>query len=190
MRTKREIRGKGCWFFFSHTTNCLMDVNLSLIWCSKFFGYYNFSSVSCRKSHWLCRCPGLHRSCETLISATQPSTAAGLADACSGVSSQQAPPAALTTVELSSFWRWDCCAAPWVAFNGLHLFPLPSLNLRRLCHLGVWELELSCDFVIVNLGLETRLSIILFLVSMSFTCALQGLVCGVLAAKWFMNYGI
>lgn len=57
-----------------------MSVNLSLIWCSRLFGCYNFSSVSCCKSHQLCLYPGLHHSCETFISGTH-SPITSLADA-------------------------------------------------------------------------------------------------------------
>lgn len=84
IRTKRKIRGRVCCFF--STTNCLMGVNLSLILCSRFFGCYNFSSVSCCKSHRLCLYPGLLHSCEALISGTH-SSVSGLADACYLVSS-------------------------------------------------------------------------------------------------------
>lgn len=72
--------------FFSPTTSCLMGVNLSLIRCSRLFGCYNFSSVSCCKTHRLRLYPGLHHSCETLISRTH-SPITALADACSLVSS-------------------------------------------------------------------------------------------------------
>lgn len=73
-------------FFGFFATNCLMGVNLSLMWCSRLFGCYNFSSVSCCKTHRLCLRPGLHPSCETLISGTH-SSIASLADACCLVSS-------------------------------------------------------------------------------------------------------
>lgn len=52
----------------------------------RLFGCYNFSSVSCCKTHRLCLHSGLHPSCETLISGTHSSTA-GLAEACCLVSS-------------------------------------------------------------------------------------------------------
>ena len=75
-----------CFFCF-FATNCLMGINLSLIWYSRLFGCDNFSSVSCCKTHRLCLYyPGLHPSCETLISSTR-SSIAGLADACCLVSS-------------------------------------------------------------------------------------------------------
>lgn len=72
--------------FFSPTTSCLIGVNLSSIQCSGLFGCYNFSSVSCCKTHRLCLYPGLHHSCETLISGTH-SPITALADACCLVSS-------------------------------------------------------------------------------------------------------
>lgn len=58
-----------------------MGVNLSSICCSGVFGCYNFSSVSCCKTHQLCLYPGFHHSCETLISETH-SPITALADVC------------------------------------------------------------------------------------------------------------
>lgn len=86
-REKSEIRVTDLFFVFGFfATNCLMHVNLSLIWCSRLFECYNFSSVSCYKTYRLCLYPGLHPSCETLISGTH-SSITGLAHACDLVSS-------------------------------------------------------------------------------------------------------
>lgn len=180
--------------FSSPTTSCLMGVNLSSIRCSRLFGCYNFSSVSCCKTHWLRLYPGLHHSCETLISGTH-SPITALADACCLVSSPAgswllfwcSPGTANNCGTLVNL-ETGCCAAPWVALHVLYLFPLISLNLGRICHQGVWESKLSCDFVILNLGFETGLFIIFSVCE----CVLHTFFAEpcVLPAKWFINYGI
>lgn len=139
--------------FFSPTTSCLIGVNLSSIQCSGLFGCYNFSSVSCCKTHRLRLYPGLHHSCETLISGTH-SPITALADACCLVgspagsgSSSDTLLAPLTTVELLSIWR-QAAVISWVALHVLYLFPL-LLNwkdclgclesaLLWLCHIKPW----------------------------------------------------
>lgn len=163
-------------------------VNLSLIQYSRLFGCDYFSSVSCRKTHRLRLKPGLHHSCGTLISGTHASLAAQ-AHACCLVSSPAGP------------WFFSCCSSGTAnncgslvvlemgplqcCLGGLQCPVLISAHFSEpgwICHLGVWESKLSREFVIVNLGFATRLSIVLLVcVTLSFICSLQSPVYSLLS---------
>lgn len=161
-----------------------MGVNLSSICCSRVFGCYNFSSVSCCKTHQLCLYPGFHHSCETLISETH-SPITALADVCCLVHSPAGswllswyPPGTTSNCEtlviLEMGLLWCSLGGPQRPLLISSHFPEPGKDLSP----GVWESKLSCDFVVLNLGSETGLSIIVFFRE----CILHYILCRALCA--------